>query len=130
MPTRRWLAAGIVLTLIAPALAQEAKPVKLEWKFEKDKPFYQTLATETSRTLKVSGIEVNQKQKETFILGWTPVKQEDKNWVLKLKIEGVHVDGDFSAYRRRRPFGGSLIRDSAVYGYRSRISFGCGSQAD
>jgi hypothetical protein len=96
VPTRRWLAAGFVLTLIAPALAQEAKPVKLEWKFEKDKPFYQTLATETSRTLKVSGIEVNQKQKETFILGWTPVKQEDKNWVLKLKIEGVHVDGDFS----------------------------------
>jgi hypothetical protein len=97
VPTRRWLAAAFVLTLIAPALAQDAKPVKLEWKFEKDKTFYQTITTETSRTLKLAGgVEVNQKHKETFVVGWTPLKQEDKNWVVRLKIEGVYVDGDFA----------------------------------
>jgi hypothetical protein len=97
--TRRWLAAALVLTLIAPALAQEAKPTKLEWKFEKDKPFYQTLTTDTARTLKTTGAEINQKQKETFIVSWTPVKQEDKNWLLKLRIEGLHVDDDFGGNR-------------------------------
>jgi uncharacterized protein DUF6263 len=96
VPTRRWLAAAFVLTLIAPALAQDAKPVKLEWKFEKDKTFYQTIATDTSLTLKLTGAEVNHKHKETFIIGWTPLKQEDKNWVIRMKIEGVHVDGDFA----------------------------------
>ena len=95
VPTRRWLAAGFVLTLIAPALAQDVKPVKLEWKFEKDKTFYQTLTTDTSRTLKTTGTEVKQTNKETFVIGWTPLKQEDKNWVLKMRIEGLHVEGDF-----------------------------------
>ncbi len=94
MPTRRWLAAGLVLALLAPAVAQEAKPVKLEWKFEKDKAFYQTLTTETTRSLKIAGADVNQKQKQTFFLRWTPTKQDDKNWVLKLKIEGVQLDID------------------------------------
>jgi hypothetical protein len=98
VPTRRWLAVGLVLALLSPAPAQEkpqeAKPVKLEWKFEKDKAFYQTLTTKTSRTLKFPGTEVKQENEETFILRWTPVKQEDKNWVLKLKVEGVRLETD------------------------------------
>jgi hypothetical protein len=96
VPTRRWLAAGLVLALLSPAPAQEkppeAKPVKLEWKFEKDKAFYQTLTTKTTRALKFSGTEVKQDNEETFLLRWTPVRQDDKNWVLKLKIEGVKID--------------------------------------
>jgi hypothetical protein len=94
VPTRLWLAAGLVLALLAPAPAQEAKPVKLEWKFEKDKPFYQTLTTETTRALKFSGTEVNQKFSQTFYLRWTPIKPEDKNWVLKLKVEGARLETD------------------------------------
>jgi Family of unknown function (DUF6263) len=94
MPPRRRLAAGLVLVLIAPALAQEAKPVKIEWKFEKDKAFYQTVTTETTRTLKFTGRDVSQKIKQTFFLAWTPAKQEDKNWIVKLQIVGFQMDFD------------------------------------
>src|SRR5262249_33817161 len=99
---------------------------KLEWKFEKDKPFYQTVATETVREVKP--VEKDAKpqgskpdgakpegskpdgakpdsakpdsskpepakpdSKQIFYLSWTPIKQEDKNWILKMKIEGVNV---------------------------------------
>jgi hypothetical protein len=109
VPTQYWLAAGLALVLLSPAPAQDAKPkddkpketkpqdaksVKLEWKFEKDKAFYQTLTTKTNRVLKITGTEVKQDHEETFVLQWTPVKQEDKNWVLKLKIEGVRIETD------------------------------------
>ncbi|HEX5270776.1 MAG TPA: DUF6263 family protein [Gemmataceae bacterium] len=106
MPTRRWLAAGLVLALLAPARAQEPKPARLEWKFEKDKAFYQTLTTETTRTLKISGKDVTRKDTQTYVLKWTPTKQEDKNWALKLKIEGVRIDSDL-------PDGGKTSFDSA-----------------
>jgi len=92
VPTPRWLTAGLLLALITPVLAQEAKPVKLEWKFEKGKTFYQTTTSDVVLTMKFDGREVVEKQKQTFILSWTPTKQEDKNWVLKMKIEGLHVD--------------------------------------
>jgi hypothetical protein len=94
VPTRPCLAAGFVLALLTPAPAQEAKPVKLEWKFEKDKAFYQSLTTETTRSLKFSGTEVNQKFSQTFFLRWTPAKQEDRSWDLKLKVEGVKLETD------------------------------------
>ncbi len=94
MPTRRWLAAGLVLALLTPAIAQEAKPVKLEWKFEKDKAFYQTLTIETTSSLKFTGKEVNSTESQTFYLKWTSTKQDDKNWVLKMKIEGVKITSD------------------------------------
>jgi hypothetical protein len=90
VPTRRWLAAGLVLTLLTPAMAQDAKPVKIEWKFEKDKTFYQTLTTET--TLAFAGKPPTHTQKQTYFLAWTPVRQDDKNWALKLKIEGLRLD--------------------------------------
>ncbi len=93
MPThRRWLAAGLLLALFAPVMAQEAKPVKLEAKFEKDKTFYQTVTVETTRDLKSAGATANEKSKLTFFLACTPLKQEDKNWVVKLKVEGAQVD--------------------------------------
>jgi hypothetical protein len=93
VPTRRWLAAGLVLTLLTPALAQDAKPAKLEWKFEKDKTFYQTLTTETTRTLTFSGGKsAPSTAKQTFFLAWTPTKLEDKNWSLKLKVVGLQLD--------------------------------------
>jgi hypothetical protein len=94
MATRRWLALGLVLALAAPATAQEAKPVKLEWKFEKDKTFYQTLTTEATQTVKLSGRDVTRKNKQTYYLSWTPTKQEDKYWFLKMKVEGLRLDID------------------------------------
>ncbi len=96
MAIRRWLAAALMLALMTPLLAQDAKPVKLEWKFEKDKTFYQTITTDTTLALKTTGANINQKHKETYVVGWTPIKQEDRNWILKLRLEGIHVEGDFA----------------------------------
>jgi hypothetical protein len=44
--------------------------------------------------MKVMGIEIKQKQKQTFYFGFTPLSQDekDKNWRVKQKIEGVQID--------------------------------------
>jgi hypothetical protein len=87
------LLAGVVVLAAAglPVLAQEK--VDLKWKFEKDKPFYQELTTETTQVMKIMGQDVNQKQKQTFYFSWTPEKEEEnKSWVIKQKIIGVKVD--------------------------------------
>ncbi len=95
MPTPRWLAAALLLAFSTPLLAQEAKPVKLEWKFEKDKTFYQTTTSDVVLTMKFDTMDVVQKQKQTMIVSWTPTKQEDnKNWLVKMKIEGLRIGMD------------------------------------
>jgi hypothetical protein len=72
--------------------AVDAGPVTLKWKFEKDKPFYQEMTTETNQTMTVMGQDVKQTQKQTFYFSWTPKEQKDGNWVVKQKIEGVKMD--------------------------------------
>jgi hypothetical protein len=96
VPIRRWLAAALTLALLTPVLAQEAKPARFDWKFDKDKTFYQTITTDTTLAVKTTGADLTQKHKESFIVSWTPFKQEDKNWVLRMRIEGVHVEGDYA----------------------------------
>ncbi len=89
----RWLAALAPvcgLALLVPAFAQDSG-TKLAWKFEKDKPFYQTMETETNQTMKVMGSDIKQTQKQTFYFSWTPVKQDGDNWEIKQKIEGVKM---------------------------------------
>jgi hypothetical protein len=74
-----------------PALGQET--VDLKWKFEKDKPFYQTMTTETKQNMKVMGMDINQNQTQTFVFSWTPKEQDkDKNWIINQKIEGVRME--------------------------------------
>jgi hypothetical protein len=94
VPHRHWLVCGLLLAPVAPAAAQEPKPAKIEWKFEKDRTFYQTVTSESSRTLKFPGTDVTRKGRETFFLAWTPTRQEDKNWVLTLKILGFRAEID------------------------------------
>jgi hypothetical protein len=80
----------VVLGVSSLAWAQEAK---LEWKFEKDKPFYQEVSTETKQSMTVMGMNITQNQKQTFYFSWTPREQDaNKNWVLTQKIEGVKMD--------------------------------------
>src|SRR5262249_19749646 len=67
-----------------PAWAQEGK-TELKWKFEKGKPFYQELSTDTTQDIKVMGMDVKQKQKQTFYFSWTPIEQKDKDWIIKQK---------------------------------------------
>jgi hypothetical protein len=76
--------------LVMPAWAQEK--IELKWKFEKGKAIHQELTTDTTQDMKVMGMEVKQKQKQTFYFSWTPVEQKDKDWIIKQKIEGVKMD--------------------------------------
>jgi hypothetical protein len=99
-----WIAL-CVLGLVLPAVGQDTKnkaadkaatgadkPANLKWKFEKDKPFYQTMTTSTEQNMKVMNSDVTQKQEQTFWFSWTPTGQDkDGNWTLKQKIEGVKM---------------------------------------
>ncbi|MFN4260843.1 MAG: DUF6263 family protein [Gemmataceae bacterium] len=87
------LLAVLFVALLSFGQEQDAA-VDLKWKFEKDKPFYQELTTDTEQTLKVMNMDVNQKQKQTFYFSWTPVSQDEKDqsWTLKQKIIGIKMD--------------------------------------
>jgi hypothetical protein len=88
---RRWFAAlFLVFGLAAPVFGQEA--VKLEWKFDKGKTFYQEVTTETKQDMKVMGMDINQTQKQTFYFSWTVKDKTDKEITLVQKIEGVNMD--------------------------------------
>jgi hypothetical protein len=79
----------------APDKAVDTKggPIKLAWKFEKDKTFYQEMKTETKQTMKVMNQEITQNQEQTFYFSWTPKEQDkDKNWVISQKIEGIKMN--------------------------------------
>jgi len=80
--------------MLPMSLAQDKDKdkAKLEWKFEKDKSFYQELTTETTQTMKVMGTDVNQTQKQTFYFKWTPLEQKDKDWIIEQEITGVKMD--------------------------------------
>jgi hypothetical protein len=95
MLRRTAVALTVLLGLVLPAIGQDKdkdKPVELKWKFEKDKTFYQELTTETKQDMKVMGMDVKQKQTQTFYFSWTPVEQKDKDWIIEQKIEGVKMD--------------------------------------
>src|SRR5206468_1623440 len=64
------------------------------WKgFEGDKPFWQEMTTETTQTMKVQGMEVVQKQNQTFIVQWTPKGKADKGGQkVEYKIVAVKMD--------------------------------------
>ncbi|MGH7225133.1 MAG: DUF6263 family protein, partial [Gemmataceae bacterium] len=67
----------------------------MEWKFEKNKTFYQKMTTETTQNMKVMNNDVQQKQKQTFIFSWTPLdKDKDGKWTLEQKILAVQMDID------------------------------------
>jgi hypothetical protein len=68
--------------------------VTLAWKFEKNKPFYQTMTTKTDQTMKVMNNDVTQKQEQTFYFSWTPLEEKDGKWTLEQKILGVKMDID------------------------------------
>jgi len=93
----RWRWLGGLTLVIATALGVTAygeegseRPV---WKgFEGDKPFWQEMTTETVQTMKVQGMEVVQKQNQTFIVQWTPKKKVDKGWQAEYKIVAVKMD--------------------------------------
>jgi hypothetical protein len=92
MQGRRWLAALFVLVGLA-GVASAQKAVKLEWKFEKEKPFYQEITTKTKQVMTISGQKIDQTQTQTFYFSWTPEKYDKskKTWTVKQKIIGVKM---------------------------------------
>jgi len=78
----------------APAPAGDKDKVSLQWKFDKDKTFYQTMRTETKQSMKVMNNDVNQTQKQTFFFSWKPIKNEGDHWIIEQTIEGVAMDID------------------------------------
>jgi len=74
--------------------SDDKEKVTLQWKFEKDKTFYQTMKTETKQTMKVMNNEVNQNQNQTFYFSWKPLKAEGDTWTIEQTIEGVQMDID------------------------------------
>jgi hypothetical protein len=88
----RWLVVVVVLAgLQAPVLGQDSE---IKWKFQKDKPFYQEMTTETTQNLTIMGMKIDQSQKQSFYFSWTPVKydEKDKSWTIEQKIEGVKMN--------------------------------------
>jgi hypothetical protein len=85
---------ALVAIMAFAAYGQDA--VKLEWKFEKGKTFYQEMTTKTKQTMKIMAMDnITQNHDQTFIFSWTPVDQDnDKNWIVSQKIDGVKMDID------------------------------------
>jgi hypothetical protein len=102
VPARRWLLGSLVVVGVAIAVglttaAPAAGTTTLKWKFEKDKPFYQEMSSDTTQNMKVAGSDINNSQKQTFYFSWTPVEQDkDGNWILKQRIEGVKMKIEIS----------------------------------
>jgi hypothetical protein len=84
----------LLVALIGLSVYGQEAAVKLEWKFEKGKPFYQEMNTKTKQTMKIMAMDnITQNQDQTFIFSWTPEEQDkDKNWIVTQKIEGVKMD--------------------------------------
>ena len=80
----------VVAALAVNVRAQDT--VDLKWKFEKGKTFYQEMTTDTNQKMTVMGMEINQKQKQTFYFSWEPLEEKDGTWKIKQKIIGLKMD--------------------------------------
>jgi hypothetical protein len=59
---------------------------------ELNKPFWQEMKTDTTQTMKVQGMEVVQKQSQTFYVKWTPKSKDNNTWKVEYEIVGVKMD--------------------------------------
>lgn len=72
---------------------KQSSSATLSWKaFEKDqKPFFQTLKTETTQKMTVQNMDVEQKQDQTFYFKWTPLGKTDGKYKVEQEIIGVKM---------------------------------------
>jgi len=68
----------------------------LAWKFTPNVSFYQKMTTSTDQNIKVMGLDVTQKQDQTFYFKWTPIAEKDGKWEIKQEIEGVQMKIDIA----------------------------------
>jgi hypothetical protein len=74
----------------------KAEPSGLAWKFTVNTPFFQKMETVTEQNIKVMGLDVTQKQEQTFFFKWTPLKQDGDKWEIKQEIEGIKMKIDIA----------------------------------
>ena len=74
----------------------KAEPAGMNWKFTKDVSFYQKMDTNTEQNIKVMGLDVTQKQEQTFYFKWTPLKQDGDKWEIRQEIEGLKMKIDIA----------------------------------
>jgi hypothetical protein len=85
----------VILCLTATPVSSAQDKVNLVWKFEKGKPFRQTVATESDQSIKVMGQVVSQKQSQTFFFSCTPKEHADNgDWVVAQKVDGLKISID------------------------------------
>jgi len=101
-----WAFLGLVgvIALVGTALAQGEGDAKMAWKaFDtKGQTFYQELETNTVQNMKVQGVDVQQDQKQTFLIAWTPLdKDKDGRYVVEQQIIGVKMDIDIGGNKMR-----------------------------
>jgi len=95
MSVRRWISPSLlILGLVGLAASTAAQ--ELEWKgFKKEgKSFFQTIETDTTQELTVMDMKFKQKQKQTFLMEWTPKGEKDGKITLEQRIAGVKMDLD------------------------------------
>jgi hypothetical protein len=76
------------------AAAEPKEKVTFRWKFEKGKPFYQKMTTNTKQSMTVMSNQVSQTQDQTFWFSYTPEEQKGDDWIIRQKIVGVKMDID------------------------------------
>jgi len=80
--------------------ATKNEPVRFQWKFEKDKPFFEESVTDTKHEMKVMGMDVKQHQKMTVWTRLTPTgRDEARNWTVVRKIERIKMDLEIGGVR-------------------------------
>jgi len=103
MKVWRWLGAAVFAGAVCLGITAAAEQAgdRPKWQaFDKfdDKgagvPFWQEMKTDTTQTMKVQGMEVVQKQSQTFFVQWTPKTKKDKDncWKVEYEIVGVKMD--------------------------------------
>jgi hypothetical protein len=69
---------------------------RFDFKFEKDKKFYQEQFTKVRQIIKAQGQDLTQTQESTFYFEYTPLDQKDGKWTVKQRVEGLKMSIDIS----------------------------------
>jgi RNA polymerase sigma factor (sigma-70 family) len=93
----------------------EGKPAEITIVLDSSKSFSQALTTKGEEITKVAGNEVVQKQEQTFLFSWTPVKHDGDRWTVKQKIEGIKLTIDLGGnkieFDSTRPHTGGALAE-------------------
>jgi RNA polymerase sigma factor (sigma-70 family) len=81
--------------------ASDADEVRLAWRFEKDRPIFHEVTTDTKQSMKILNREaIQHDQKQTFFFRWSPTGRNGVNdWIINQRIEGIVMDSNIAGTR-------------------------------